>query len=125
MQRDKSHDAIADFFVGNGNDGGFANPCVTEQCSFDFAQLDAIAAALDLAVAAAEEIVVSVFVGRNQVASAIHFLFEIGLKAVGHAYFRGFVRIAPIAGSYGGSTHKELADFAHSDDVVFFVYPKY
>src|SRR5262245_53660138 len=64
-------DNQARFLVGDGDDRGFSNILMLIQAALDFAELDAITALLDHAVAATEILVVAVSVKRDDVAGLV------------------------------------------------------
>src|SRR4029077_10021067 len=75
----------------------------------DVAQLDAIAAALHLAVTAAEEEVLALLVGRHEIAGAVEALAAPRGPWVLHQRAAALVGIAPVAGRHRRPAHEQLA----------------
>src|SRR5262245_27273118 len=96
LQRDECLDAIPDLLVRNGYCGRLAHPGVVVQRCLDLAQLDAIAATLDLVVASPEKDVVARLVEADEVAGAVRGIPEVRLQWVLAQHPSGIGRAAPV-----------------------------
>src|SRR6185295_17606971 len=81
------------------------------QCSFDLSEFNSIPAALDLRVDSAEQIDGSVFFCSRQIAGLVDPL----AAAIGYKDSRGFLRIAPIAGTQADAADVEVPGFSARD----------
>src|SRR5579863_8413916 len=87
---------------------------MTQDRRLDFAELDPVAPALDLIVAAADEIVVAVLAQRHQVARAVRLLFEVVFEAVWNHHLRRLLRVAPVTRRHRRPSHVKFARLARS-----------
>src|SRR5690242_11799470 len=71
MWRDNGLDAVAHFLIWNGYNGHLLHTRMAKQGGFDFTQLDAVAAALDLTVAPAHKVVIAIFPQDHKIAGAV------------------------------------------------------
>ena len=93
--------------------GGGADAGLLAQRGFDFAQLHAKTANLDLVVGAAQALHGTVFLNFGQVAGAVQPRFAcVGGPRVGQKFFGGQIRPAQIALRYTGADDAQLARFA-------------
>src|SRR6266496_798451 len=104
--------------AGPGGDRGGLDVGVAGQVVFDFAQLDADPADLDLAVQAAQELELAVGAPLGQVAGAVHALA--GGRAVGlwQEPFGGQLGAAQVAAGDAGAGHVQLAGDADGGQVA-------
>src|SRR5262249_51312476 len=83
--------------------------------SLDLAQLDAIAAALDLRVRSAEEIGEPVGPAAREIAGLVDPVLRAGSARGGEERGARSLFVAPATGTHSHSAYVEVADFARSD----------
>ncbi len=93
-----------------------------EQGSLDFVQLDAVTARLNLAVLAAEELVISIRHTLDQVAGAVVNIFPAAGGRAAREAALVQIRAAPVAFHNRSAADEQFADFAGRHGLVVPVY---
>ena len=95
---------------------------MSAKAGFDFTQLDAEAAQLDLLVDAAEEFDVAIGQIAGQVAGAVEAGAGAGVKRMGDEFFSGQLRAVEIAASEAGTANQQFARDANRDRLEVFIH---
>lgn len=93
-------------------DDGLADTGHGAQRGLHLAELDAVAADLDLVVLAAEEVELAVGPHPGEVAGAVHPAAGDGGERVGDVALAGAARVAQVAGAHAGAADEEFAGHA-------------
>ena len=111
------HQALAQQRVVAQHDGASAHAGLAQQRRLDLAGLDAVAADLDLAVAAPDELQRAIMAPAHQVAGAIQAIAGIA-EWVGHETLGSQLLAPEIAARHAGAADVQLADHAHRQQLT-------